>query len=91
MISADWMHLDPGQRTAAMPVVAGLMTHFGRLFISLRHGPVPVGRRMFDVGLAETVALGQACGLDPILTREGDAALLGQSGVTWTRIAFEKG
>ena len=28
--------------------------------------------------------------LDPILTREGDAALLGQSGVTWTRIAFQK-
>ena len=50
MMTDVWMHLDPLQRRTAMPNVARLLARGGGvLALSLRQGPVPKGRRMFDV------------------------------------------
>ncbi|MBA9855396.1 hypothetical protein D7S65_06330 [Ralstonia insidiosa] len=51
------MHLDEAERKAAMSAVAGLVRAGGVIVMSLRHGPVPDGRRMFDVSADETIAV----------------------------------
>jgi len=55
MLSAVWMHLDASQRRHAMPRVASLIRTGGMMIMSLRHGPVPQGRRMFEVSADETI------------------------------------
>ena len=57
MLTAVWMHLDEAQRQRAMPNVSALVREGGIVIMSLRHGPVPSGRRMFEVSAEETVAL----------------------------------
>ena len=53
MLTAVWMHLDAPQRRQAMPNVAALVRNGGVMIMSLRHGPVPPGRRMFEVSAEE--------------------------------------
>jgi len=89
MLTAVWMHLDELQRRRAMPNVAALVRNGGVVMISLRHGPVPPGRRMFEVSAEETIALAQPLGLCRILRREAEPSLR-QPGVTWTWLAFRK-
>src|SRR5438046_5027695 len=48
MLTAVWMHLDGLQRRQAMPNVVALVRNGGAVILSLRHGPVPPGRRMFE-------------------------------------------
>ena len=88
--SAVWMHLDEGQRRRAMPNVARLLRPSGVLILSLRHGPVPPGRRMFEVTGDETVTLAQAEGLELELRLDRQESVLGQPDVFWTRLAFRR-
>jgi len=90
MLSAVWMHLDEAQRRRAMPNVTRLVKDGGVMMLSLRHGPVPPGRRMFDVSAAETIELAQLGGLRATLKYENQDALLGRPGVSWTWLAFAK-
>lgn len=46
--------VDALEREEAMAAVAELVGEGGRVSLSLRHGPVPEGRRMFDVSAGET-------------------------------------
>jgi hypothetical protein len=82
-----WMHLNAEQRAHAMARVAALLREDGLLVVSLRHGPIPEGRIMFEVTVAETVALAEAHSLTKIFsgTRPGR---LDQPGVWWDRLAF---
>ena len=89
MLTAVWMHLDGPQRRRAMPNVAALVRNGGVVIMSLRHGPVPPGRRMFEVSAEETIAMAQPLGLRSILRQEAEPSLR-QPGVTWTRLAFRK-
>jgi SAM-dependent methyltransferase len=92
LMSAVWMHLDAVQRRRAMPNVAALLADGGMLILSLRHGPVPPGRRMFEVSAVETVGLAEAEGLHPRLHEERGSIQAANrlAGVTWTILAFEK-
>lgn len=87
MLTAVWMHLDQGQRERAMARVAPLVAPGGVMVLSLRHGPVPAGRRMFEVTAAETRALAARHALETVLDTES-AALLGGPSVWWSRLAF---
>jgi 2-polyprenyl-3-methyl-5-hydroxy-6-metoxy-1,4-benzoquinol methylase len=89
MLTAVWMHLDGVQRRQAMPKVAALVRNGGMTIMSLRHGPVPPGRRMFEVSAAETIALAQPLGLQCELHQEAEPSSR-QPGVSWTRLAFRK-
>jgi hypothetical protein len=71
------MHLDFYERQAAMPAVAARLSPGGLLHISLRHGPIPPGRRMFAVTTDETAALAERCGLTPV--------------ANWTKAAQQRG
>lgn len=90
MLTAVWMHLDEQQRRQAMPRVAALIRPGGVMMISLRHGPVPDGRRMFDVTAAETIGLAHAQATICVQHLEAGDGLLNRRGVTWDRMAFRK-
>jgi len=89
-LSAVWMHLDASQRRHAMPGVASLMRPGGMMIMSLRHGPVPRGRRMFEVSADETIQLAREQGLGAVLNRRTASVqeVNRRAGVTWTRLAF---
>jgi SAM-dependent methyltransferase len=87
MLTAVWMHLDAGQRERAMARIAGLLQPGALVTLLLRHGPVPVGRRMFEVSAAETNALAARHGLEAVHDSERPA-LLGDSAVWWSVLAL---
>ncbi|MEL8055338.1 MAG: class I SAM-dependent methyltransferase [Pseudomonadota bacterium] len=92
LMNGVWMHLDEDERTIAMPHIAGLLRPSGRLILNLRHGPVPQGRRMFDVSGEETTALADKVGLRPLMCTTTASIQAGniRRGVTWTNLVFEK-
>lgn len=87
LLSAVWMHLDVEQRRRAMRRVGELVVPGGVVLLSLRHGPVPEGRRMFEVSGEETTTLAAEFGLR-LQHRVERPAVLRQPGVTWTHLAF---
>ncbi|WP_176903134.1 hypothetical protein [Nonomuraea maritima] len=88
-LTAVWMHLDEQQRAAAMPAMVSLLDTGGRVILSLRHGPVPIGRRMFPVSAAETIALARTHGLDLIhLAERVDPH--GRQDISWTYLALQR-
>jgi 2-polyprenyl-3-methyl-5-hydroxy-6-metoxy-1,4-benzoquinol methylase len=92
MLNAVWMHLTEEERTTGMARLAALLAPGARLFMSLRHGPIPEGRRMFDVTGEETMALAAPYGLTPIshIRRNSIMAENKSQGVEWTALVFEK-
>jgi 2-polyprenyl-3-methyl-5-hydroxy-6-metoxy-1,4-benzoquinol methylase len=64
MLTAVWMHLDEPQRRRAMRRIAFLVRADGVVIMTLRHGPVPRGRRMFAISADETIGWRdpKACG-----------------------------
>jgi 2-polyprenyl-3-methyl-5-hydroxy-6-metoxy-1,4-benzoquinol methylase len=90
MLTAVWMHLDRAQRRQAMPKVASLVRPGGVVILSLRHGAVPPGRRMFAVSADETIELAQNAGLEVVLNRYSAEGALKRPGIGWTRLAFAR-
>jgi SAM-dependent methyltransferase len=91
MLTAVWIHLDAEQRRQAMPTVARLLRPDGVLCLTLRHGPPPPGpRRLFETSADETLALGRAEGLRPVVRVEHQADFFGRPEVTWTSLAFRR-
>ncbi|MFC3677483.1 class I SAM-dependent methyltransferase [Ferrovibrio xuzhouensis] len=88
MLTAVWMHLDAGERARGMARLAALLAPQGLAAMTLRHGPVPPGRRMFEVSGAETVALAAPHGLQAVLqAQRGD--MHGRE-VTWTQLVLRR-
>jgi len=92
MMTAVFMHLDERERARAIPHIASLLASGSRLIMRLRHGPVPTGRRMFEVNAEEMVALASPLGLRLAFEHRGGpiAAQAHAAGVTWTTLAFVK-
>jgi SAM-dependent methyltransferase len=93
MLSAVWMHLDAGQRQRAMPNLATLVVSGGRVIMKVRHGPVPAGRRMFEIADEEVTALAGKHGLHPILVLRAESASEPNrsDGISWSNFVFVKG
>ncbi len=62
MLTAVWMHLDEGERRRAMPNLAALVRPAGTVIMKVRHGPVPAGRRMFEIAAGGDDRIGAAAG-----------------------------
>jgi SAM-dependent methyltransferase len=92
MLTAVWMHLDAQQRRQAMPNLAALVRAGGVMIMLTRHGPVPPGRRMFEVPPEETIELARMQGLHPVLNvrTESSQEQNRVAGITWTNLAFVK-
>ena len=88
-LTAVWMHLDAAERTTAMVALVDVLAEAGQIVMTLRHGPVPDERRMFDVSADETVALAQAHGL-VAHHRSARGDMLGRDDVTWSVLAFRR-
>ena len=60
------------------------------MIMTLRHGPVPRGRRMFEVSADETVELAAMHRLHPVLNllAESNHRHNRAAGVNWTKLAF---
>lgn len=89
MLTAVWMHLDASERERAMAAVAPLVAPQGRLALSLRHGPVPDGRRMFDVPADEVIAAAAAHGLG-LLHRSRRGDMFDRGDVHWDLLVLER-
>jgi SAM-dependent methyltransferase len=89
LLTAVWMHLDPQERELGMEAIAELTADNGQVFMSLRHGPIPEGRRMFDVSAADTVALAAAHGLHCHHQIERED-MLGRADVRWSFLALRR-
>jgi SAM-dependent methyltransferase len=92
MLTAVWMHIDAEQRRIAMPNLASLVRSCGVMIMKIRHGPIPPGRRMFEVPLEETIELAGLQGLHPVLNRRDDSIQEQNraAGVAWTTLAVMK-
>lgn len=92
MLTAVWMHLDERERAEGMVEIARLAAPGAKVFFMLRHGPVPEGRRMFDVSADETAALAALHGFEPIfsLRHASLSKANDKSGVTWSRLIVSK-
>jgi HAD superfamily hydrolase (TIGR01509 family) len=89
MGTAVWMHLHPREREAAFQRVLELLAPGGLLLLTVRHGPVPAGRRMFEVPDAELLAQAAAAGLRTVHQEEnGDPHA--RAGVRWSVLGFAK-
>jgi SAM-dependent methyltransferase len=93
MLTAVWMHLDEAQRRQAMPNLAALVRPGGTIIMKIRHGPVPPGRRMFEVSAEETIALAGIEDLLPVLNVRSESSQERNraAGVSWINLAFVKG
>ncbi|MEV5595056.1 class I SAM-dependent methyltransferase [Streptomyces sp. NPDC052496] len=89
LLSAVWMHLEEPDRPAAMRRLHTLLAPGGRLLLSLRHGPPPPDRQMYDIPAPETITLATHHGLRPLRSSTAQDHL-GRDTVHWTSLAFEK-
>ena len=86
------MHFDSAQRREAMTSLAALLRKGGTLIMRVRHGPVPPGRRMFEIPDEETIELAGAHDLHTVLNLRAESTLQANrdAGVSWTHLAFTK-
>jgi SAM-dependent methyltransferase len=92
LISAVWHHFAPDERKLAMSCIAPLMQPCATLVMSIRHGPSPANRRVFEVAPDGTIELALSHKLRLIERTETPSQQLRnrQAGVTWTWLAFER-
>ena len=92
MLNAVWMHLTKDERRTGFETLASLLAPGAHLFMSQRHGPVPEGRRMFDVSGDETISFARAHGLRTLYNERSGSHLAENRnlGVEWTCLVFEK-
>lgn len=92
LMNAVWMHLTQDERETAVPIIASLLSPGARWAMTLRHGPIPEGRRMFEVTADETIALATENSLTCLWGTHGKSLQLKNKarGITWTKLVFEK-
>src|SRR5688572_11126945 len=92
LVTAVWAHLAETERQQAMVNVAALLRPGALLIMSLRHGPAPASRRIFEVSAEETIELAQRNSLKETLhLLTGSVQPINrQAGVTWSWLAFQK-
>jgi SAM-dependent methyltransferase len=86
-VSAVWMHVAQSDRARAFRKLVTLLRPGGRIVISLRHGPIDLGRTAHPVSSAELEKLAVQHGLQVLIVRE-QADNLGRLGVTWTSVVL---
>lgn len=89
LLTAVWMHLEKQERKTAMKVISELLRLRGKIIMTLRHGPVPDGRQMFDVSAQETVELAGQSGLQVRHVSERQD-MFSRNDVSWSIVVLEK-
>lgn len=89
MTTAVWMHLDETERALGMSRIAEMLRPGGRWVLTLRHGAVPEGRRMFDVAPVEVISGAADRGLE-LAHFSHCADAHGRRDVSWTNLVLER-
>lgn len=92
LVAAVWMHLAEKERQQAMLNIANLLKPGALLIMSLRHGPHPANRRVFEVTADETIDLALRDGLRTDLYTQTESAqpINCQAGVSWSWLVFQR-
>lgn len=88
LMNAVLMHLDAETRRKALHSIAPLVAPNGLLAMSLRHGPVPEGRTMFDIKSTEIRAICEPLGFSTLF--DADMPSRDQQEISWTRLVLRK-
>ena len=88
VLSAVWMHLQPDERATMMENIAKLAKQRALVYISLRHGPAPADRPMFENSAAEIKELGRRHGAQ-LQVVGADSDRQGRAGVKWEYVALK--
>jgi SAM-dependent methyltransferase len=87
-LSAVWQHVAPPDRARAFRKIVTLLKPGARVVLTLRHGPTPPDRRMYETAPAEVERLALDHGLVTLRARE-ELDRLGRSDVSWTLICLQ--
>lgn len=90
LLTAVWMHLLPEERLPAMQHCVSLLARNGIMSMSLRHGPVPAERHMFDIPDKETIEIAGKCGLQLLYHKVYKNDTLGRENIFWSYAVFRK-
>lgn len=92
MLNAVWMHLDEEQRELSMGNISRLIHAGSTLFITLRHGPVPENRRMFEVSSSETIQLASQHSMELLFESQGESVAdpNRSAGITWSKLVLRR-
>ncbi len=86
-VSAVWMHVLPSKRKRAFRKLVGLLKPGGKLFISLRLGPVDQKRSMFPVSSEEIISLAQSNGMS-VAFQGKRPDVWGRPGLSWEQMVL---
>jgi hypothetical protein len=89
LMSAIWMHLAPQLRATAFKNLMGLLTAGGILAVTLRCGPAPAEREMYEVTEEETRQLSAEYGAT-VLRCLSAPDQSGRSEISWIQMALRK-
>lgn len=89
LMSAVWMHLAPQLRATSFKNLMGLLAEGGILAVTLRCGPLPAEREMYEVTEEEIWQLSVAYGATVLrsLTAPDQS---GRSEISWIQMALQK-
>lgn len=92
VLCAVWHHLDSADRALAVQSLARIAAPGGRLVLSLRHEPGPLGPHSYPAPPDEAIDLICAAGFDLIRQAQAPAVhpLSRASGVHWTWLVFAR-
>lgn len=89
LVSASFMHLSPDHQQSGMTSLGRLTMQGGHVCMTLRHGPVPDGRTMYEISDETAIRRADKAGFTCIV-RERGQGLKRVPGVTWSSFVFEK-
>ena len=87
LLSAVWMHVQPGDRPRAFRKIATLLKPGGLLLMSLREGPEDRDRQMWPAPVGELEGLARAHGLGVVRIAASEDRL-GRPDVHWTTLCL---
>ena len=86
-VSAVWMHVKPSMRKRVIRKLAGLLKPGGKIFISLRLGPVDRARSMYPVSVEEIISLAQSNGMS-VAYQGNRPDVWGRPGLSWEQLVL---
>lgn len=89
LANASFMHLGPSHQAAGMATLGALGAPGARVALTLRHGPVPEGRTMYEISPETLIKLAADAGLSILGHHEGKGRK-NVPGVTWSSLIFCK-